>query len=58
MRLGISESRTHEILLEEMGKIGLQGSDGLVLFGGGSLASPCLGHGQLKWGRERCFTSW
>lgn len=39
MQVGITESKTHEFLLQEMGKLGLVGSDGLVLFGG--TPSPC-----------------
>jgi hypothetical protein len=34
MHIGISESRTHKILNEEMLKVGLVDGDGLVLFGG------------------------
>lgn len=34
MRFGITESRTGEILREEMKKVGLTNGDGLVLFGG------------------------
>lgn len=37
MHIGITESRTHKILLEEMGKLGLVAGDGLVLFGGESI---------------------
>lgn len=36
MHIGISESRTHKILNEEMRNVGLVAGDGLVLFGGQS----------------------
>lgn len=39
MYIGISESRTHQVLNEEMIKVGLVDGDGLVLFGGTSLPS-------------------
>lgn len=34
MRFGMTESRTGEILREEMLAVGLKDGDGLVLFGG------------------------
>lgn len=34
MRFGMTESRTRQILVEEMKRVGLEDGDGLVLFGG------------------------
>jgi hypothetical protein len=43
MHFGITESKTREILEAEMGKTGLVGGDGLVLFGGKSLTISVSG---------------
>ena len=70
MHIGISESRTHKILNEEMSKVGLIDGDGLVLFGGQSfllttgpirdqIPSQHLHRGGiLTECRERCYAPW
>lgn len=56
MHFGITESQTREILEAEMGKTGLVGGDGLVLFGGKLSRSICLA--ELICGRECRYSAW
>lgn len=52
MHIGITESQTHKILLDEMGKTGLIDGDGLVLFGGESPGS-LVDHAEIMLNQDR-----